>query len=381
MHSVQNVSNSIVDSLTFVIEANPPLALTVIYVFAYLGRDGVKGVVDSGLHLISRGSDSLNTGLGGLSGSIEEHTRLELAAEEMARATRRLEEVEARLQDAQRREDAAKIQRLERRLDEAERRIANARDMAASADAKSLWRSMAFLRETHTSVFMRGFAALILSAFVVAVAWFNFFLLAEPMQQVLGTTEWYVPPVGIVSSANFGAVGIICIEILIGFALFEVLGFTNLFEIGAHMARLWRIVLAAVLFAFMLLLSYCEAGLAVSREELVVLSDAAQGDANVNPMLALTVNIIIGALMPWFMALAAWPIEILLKDFKHALRLVFAALLKLLALPFALIGFFFRWISEFFWAIYFAIFVAVPQRVVQFVGGIYRDMRGRGAEA
>lgn len=222
---------------------------------------------------------------------------------------------------------------------------------------------------------MRGFAALILSAFVVVVAWFNFFLLAEPMHQVLGTTEWFVPPVGVVPAANFGAVGMICIEVLIGVALFEILGFTNLFELAAHMTRLWKIVLGSILFGFMLFLSYAEASLAVSREELVALAEQVSGSASINVALVLAVNVIIGGLMPWFMALAAWPIEILLKDFKHALRLVFAALLKLLSLPFSLIGFVFRWLSEFFWALYYAIFVAVPEKIVGFIAALYAEMR------
>jgi hypothetical protein len=165
------------------------------------------------------------------------------------------------------------------------------------------------------------------SAFVLAVATagaaINFTLIARPMAEMVGGTNF----IGMFRTADIAALVIIMVEISMGLFLMESLRITRLFPVIGALSDKMRTRMIGVTFAILLLMASIEAGLAYMREVLLrdelattalLRGDAAGSLVNDHLWITTAAQMGMGFILPFALVFVAIPAE----TFVHSLRTV-----------------------------------------------------------
>jgi hypothetical protein len=186
-----------------------------------------------------------------------------------------------------------------------------------------------------------------ISALVLAVATagaaINFTLIARPMAEMVGGTNF----IGAFRTADIAALVIIMVEISMGLFLMESLRITRLFPVIGALTDKMRVRLIAITFAILLMMASVEAGLAFMREVLLqdelatnalLRSDSIGSMVNGHLWITTAAQMGMGFVLPFALVFVAIPLE----TFAHSLRTVVGltgmAILRALALILRVIG-------------------------------------------
>lgn len=185
------------------------------------------------------------------------------------------------------------------------------------------------------------------SALVLAVATagtaVNFTLIARPMAEMVGGTNY----IGTWRTADIAALVIIMVEISMGLFLMESLRITRLFPVIGALSDKMRVRMMCATFMILLLMASIEAGLAYMREVLLLDEMATnallRGDSTaalVNSHLWITTaaQMGMGFVLPFALVFVAIPLETFVHSLRTVVGLVGIALLQALALLLRLLG-------------------------------------------
>ena len=185
------------------------------------------------------------------------------------------------------------------------------------------------------------------SALVLAVATagtaVNFTLIARPMAEMVGGTNY----IGTWRTADIAALVIIMVEISMGLFLMESLRITRLFPVIGALSDKMRVRMMITTFMILLLMASIEAGLAYMREVLLLDEMATnallRGDSTgslVNSHLWITTaaQMGMGFVLPFALVFVAIPLETFVHSLRTVVGLAGIALLQALALLLRLLG-------------------------------------------
>jgi hypothetical protein len=185
------------------------------------------------------------------------------------------------------------------------------------------------------------------SALVLAVATagaaVNFTLIARPMAEMVGGTNF----VGAFRTADIAALVIIMVEISMGLFLMESLRITRLFPVIGALSDKMRVRMMIITFAILLLMASIEAGLAYMREVLLqdelATSALLRGDGSgslVNSYLWITTaaQMGMGFILPFALVFVAIPLETFVHSLRTVVGLTSIAVLRVLALILRVLG-------------------------------------------
>ena len=185
------------------------------------------------------------------------------------------------------------------------------------------------------------------SALVLAVATagtaVNFTLIARPMAEMVGGTNY----IGTWRTADIAALVIIMVEISMGLFLMESLRITRLFPVIGALSDKMRVRMTITTFVILLLMASIEAGLAYMREVLLLDEMATnallRGDSSgslVNAHLWITTaaQMGMGFVLPFALVFVAIPLETFVHSLRTVVGLAGIALLQALALLLRLLG-------------------------------------------
>jgi hypothetical protein len=185
------------------------------------------------------------------------------------------------------------------------------------------------------------------SALVLAVATagtaVNFTLIARPMAEMVGGTNY----IGTWRTADIAALVIIMVEISMGLFLMESLRITRLFPVIGALSDKMRVRMMITTFMILLLMASIEAGLAYMREVLLLDEMATnallRGDSSgtmVNAHLWITTaaQMGMGFVLPFALVFVAIPLETFVHSLRTVVGLVGSALLQALALLLRVLG-------------------------------------------
>jgi len=186
-----------------------------------------------------------------------------------------------------------------------------------------------------------------ISAFVLAIAvggaMINFNLIARPMAEMVGGTNF----IGGYQVADIAALVIILVEISMGLFLMESLRITRLFPIIGALPDKMRIRMIWVTFTLLFLLACVEAGLAFMRELLMqdelATSALLRGDTEFvieNEFLWITTlaQMGMGFILPFALVFVAIPLETFVHSLRTVLGIAGVGLLRAFAYTIRLIG-------------------------------------------
>jgi hypothetical protein len=185
------------------------------------------------------------------------------------------------------------------------------------------------------------------SAFVLAIAMagaaINFTLIARPMAEMVGGTNF----IGMFRTADIAALVIIMVEISMGLFLMESLRITRLFPVIGALSDKMRRRMIGVTFAILLLMASIEAGLAYMREVLLrdelattalLRGDAAGSLVSDHLWITTAAQMGMGFILPFALVFVAIPCE----TFVHSLRTVIGVtaigVLRVIALLLRVLG-------------------------------------------
>jgi hypothetical protein len=185
------------------------------------------------------------------------------------------------------------------------------------------------------------------SALVLAVATagtaVNFTLIARPMAEMVGGTNY----IGGYRTADIAALVIIMVEISMGLFLMESMRITRLFPVIGALSDKIRVRMIATTFVILLLMASVEAGLAYMREVLLLDEMATnallRGDSTgsmVSEHLWITTaaQMGMGFVLPFALVFVAIPLETFVHSLRTVVGLTGIALLQALALILRLLG-------------------------------------------
>jgi hypothetical protein len=185
------------------------------------------------------------------------------------------------------------------------------------------------------------------SALVLAVATagtaVNFTLIARPMAEMVGGTNY----IGTWRTADIAALVIIMVEISMGLFLMESLRITRLFPVIGALSDRMRVRMMITTFMILLLMASIEAGLAYMREVLLLDEMATnallRGDSTgslVNSHLWITTaaQMGMGFVLPFALVFVAIPLETFVHSLRTVVGLAGIAMLQALALLLRLLG-------------------------------------------
>jgi hypothetical protein len=185
------------------------------------------------------------------------------------------------------------------------------------------------------------------SALVLAVATagtaVNFTLIARPMAEMVGGTNY----IGTWRTADIAALVIIMVEISMGLFLMESLRITRLFPVIGALSDKMRVRMMITTFMILLLMASIEAGLAYMREVLLLdematnallRGDAAGSIVNAHLWITTAAQMGMGFVLPFALVFVAIPLETFVHSLRTVVGLVGIALLQSLALLLRLLG-------------------------------------------
>ena len=178
-------------------------------------------------------------------------------------------------------------------------------------------------RMLSSSSFVQFFVSLFVLCIAVGGAIINFNLIARPMAEMVGGTNF----IGTWRVADIAALVIILVEISMGLFLMESLRITRLFPIIGALPDKWRLIMVWVTLGLLTSLASVEAGLAYMREVLLqdelATSALLRGDQGVPAASEYTwittaAQMGMGFVLPFALTFVAIPLE----SFVHSLRTV-----------------------------------------------------------
>lgn len=185
------------------------------------------------------------------------------------------------------------------------------------------------------------------SALVLAVATagaaINFTLIARPMAEMVGGTNF----IGMFRTADIAALVIIMVEISMGLFLMESLRITRLFPVIGALTDKMRTRMMVVTFAILLMMAGIEAGLAYMREVLLqdelatnalLRNDAAASIVNPHLWITTAAQMGMGFVLPFALVFVAIPLETFVHSLRTVVGLVAIAALRVLALVLRILG-------------------------------------------
>jgi hypothetical protein len=187
------------------------------------------------------------------------------------------------------------------------------------------------------------FVSLLVLAVASAGAAINFTLIARPMAEMVGGTNF----IGGYRTAEIAALVIIMVEISMGLFLMESLRITRLFPVIGALSDKMRVRMIYTTFAILLLMASIEAGLAYMREVLLLdelatnsLLRADNTATMVNSHLWITTmaQMGMGFVLPFALVFVAIPLETFVHSLRTVLGVTGIALLQVLALMLRLLG-------------------------------------------
>src|ERR1700731_1557914 len=186
-----------------------------------------------------------------------------------------------------------------------------------------------------------------ISALVLAVATagaaINFTLIARPMAEMVGGTNF----IGAFRTADIAALVIIMVEISMGLFLMESLRITRLFPVIGALSDKMRVRMMGITFVILLLMASVEAGLAYMREVLLqdelattALLRGENAGALVNGHLWITTmaQMGMGFVLPFALVFAAIPLETFVHSLRTVVGLTGIGVLRALALILRVLG-------------------------------------------
>lgn len=212
------------------------------------------------------------------------------------------------------------VNRLLERSVKIDRHIANYEEILRGSDRAQRMLSSSSL----TQFFIAGFVLVI----AVGGALINFNLIARPMQEMVGGSQYIMG----FKVANIAALVIILVEISMGLLLMECLRITRLFPVISALDDRIRVRMGWIFFSILCVLATIEAGLAYMREILyqddaaliasLVTEAAAQAEANAHQWITTAAQMSMGFILPFALIFVAIPLE----SFVHASRTVMGVL-------------------------------------------------------
>lgn len=185
------------------------------------------------------------------------------------------------------------------------------------------------------------------SALVLAVATagaaINFTLIARPMAEMVGGTNF----IGMFRTADVAALVIIMVEISMGLFLMESLRITRLFPVIGALTDKMRTRMIVVTFAILLMMAGIEAGLAYMRELLLqddlatnafLRSDSTASMVNAHLWITTAAQMGMGFVLPFALVFVAIPLETFVHSLRTVIGLIAIATLRLLALVLRILG-------------------------------------------
>jgi hypothetical protein len=186
-----------------------------------------------------------------------------------------------------------------------------------------------------------------ISALVLAVATagaaINFTLIARPMAEMVGGTNF----IGAFRTADIAALVIIMVEISMGLFLMESLRITRLFPVIGALTDKMRLQMIVITFAILLMMASVEAGLAYMREVLLqdelatnalLRSDSTGSMVNQHLWITTAAQMGMGFILPFALVFVAIPLETFVHSLRTVVGLTGIAILRALALILRVLG-------------------------------------------
>lgn len=186
-----------------------------------------------------------------------------------------------------------------------------------------------------------------ISAFVLAIAVggaaINFSLIARPMAEMVGGTDF----IGSFRIADIAALVIILVEVSMGLFLMESLRITRLFPVIGALPDKMRVRMIWITFGILLMLASIEAGLAYMREILLqdqlattalLRGDGAQILPGKELWITTAAQMGMGFVLPFALVFVAIPLETFVQSFRTVFGVVIMGLLRSLALAMRIAG-------------------------------------------
>jgi hypothetical protein len=186
-----------------------------------------------------------------------------------------------------------------------------------------------------------------ISALVLAVATagaaINFTLIARPMAEMVGGTNF----IGAFRTADIAALVIIMVEISMGLFLMESLRITRLFPVIGALTDKMRLRMIVITFAILLMMASVEAGLAYMREVLLqdelatnalLRSDSTGSMVNQHLWITTAAQMGMGFILPFALVFVAIPLETFVHSLRTVVGLTGIAILRALALILRVLG-------------------------------------------
>jgi hypothetical protein len=186
-----------------------------------------------------------------------------------------------------------------------------------------------------------------ISALVLAVATagaaVNFTLIARPMAEMVGGTNF----IGAFRTADIAALVIIMVEVSMGLFLMESLRITRLFPVIGALTDKMRLRMIVITFTILLMMASVEAGLAYMREVLLqdelatnalLRSDSTGSLVNQHLWITTAAQMGMGFILPFALVFVAIPLETFVHSLRTVLGLTGIAILRALALILRVLG-------------------------------------------
>jgi hypothetical protein len=211
------------------------------------------------------------------------------------------------------------------------------------------------------SVIIPWLIAIIITGIALSGVFLNFFLIQRPMAEIVGESA----RIGGIGLPTFAAIIVIFLEFIAGVVLMDAAGFTRLIPAFHTMSDGAKRIMFWVAFAFLASFSFLEATLAIVREQIIeteqetralanaimsapeIAAEPAPGAgtiANPDPtsetaapeareglQLITMAQIVLAVLIPWLLAIAALPLETIVRNTVFMLQIAGAQLMLVLA--------------------------------------------------
>ena len=198
-------------------------------------------------------------------------------------------------------------------------------------------------RMLSSSSLVQFFVSLFVLCIAVGGAVINFNLIARPMAEMVGGTNF----IGSWRVADIAALVIILVEISMGLFLMESLRITRLFPVIGALPDKWRVIMAWIALGLLTSLAAVEAGLAYMREVLLqdelatsALLRGEGGFALGNEFVWITTaaQMGMGFILPFALTFVAIPLESFIQSLRTVLGVVVVGFLRGLAATLRLLG-------------------------------------------
>jgi len=211
-------------------------------------------------------------------------------------------------------------------------------------DYQTIWRG-----ENHAESVLSSSSIVyfFISALVLAVATagaaINFTLIARPMAEMVGGTNF----IGAFRTADIAALVIIMVEVSMGLFLMESLRITRLFPVIGALTDKMRLRMIVITFAILLMMASVEAGLAYMREVLLqdelatnalLRSDSTGSMVNQHLWITTAAQMGMGFILPFALVFVAIPLETFVHSLRTVVGLTGIAILRALALILRVLG-------------------------------------------